>query len=686
MPQINDSLHTAFVTLVADMQRLSETEVVTIIGILKELENELTATLISDPDATTTTKARLNALISQCKKNISAAYKRLNEIHQDFLAETGSAAQDAIYSIFSDVGVPLYSVMLNSDQLKSLASTALIQGAPSSSWWSKQSSGFQFSFASQIRLGFAAGETIDQIIRRIRGTSAGRGKFLIDGVWKEMTKFSGGVMEVSKRQAAALVRTSVQQLAADVRMKTFKRNSDLIECVMWSATLDHRTTLLCASRDGLTYTLDGEPIDHNLDFLGGPPAHWNCFPEYSNLQAVGKLEAVYRRGYKGKLIIFKTSSGADKHVTPNHPVLTLRGWVSADSLVVGDKVVKRGLLDGEVRSVGASNVENEIAKAHEFAKPGRFMRNILHLKVPCSAEDFHNDAVDHETAHVWADYDLLLERTPRIAEHVSKDQLLLFNAGGAIFEHGFKHLRRFGCAPCASTSSSISNELLTSFRTGSNITLDEEMLSAVIRTMKVIGYTADTNTRIEKIYSFVDVYIISVINPLPMNPIFLEDTADSSITDPIFFAYFFDGMVLPVHFDDVIDVRREDFSGYVYNLQCSSGAIILEDTITHNCRSALVPVTKSWESLGMSSKLDEVWKDALSEDTRSSLNGQVPTTMNFSEWFAKLSDAEQVLYLGKRKYEIWKNAGLTLSDLVNQQGNPLTIKQLLQKYGSRMGD
>lgn len=379
MSQINESLHTSFVTLVADMQRLSETEVVTVVGILKALESDLTTRLISDPDATATTKARLNALISQCKKDISAAYKRLNEIHQDFLTDTGSATQEAIYSVFSDVGIPLYSVMLNSDQLKTLASNTLIQGAPSASWWSKQNSNLQFSFANQIRLGFAAGETIDQIIRRVRGTSTGRGKFLIDGEWKEMGRFSGGVIEVSRRQAAALVRTSVQQVAADVRMKTFKRNSDLIECVMWSATLDHRTTLLCASRDGLTYTLDGAPIDHNLDFLGGPPAHWNC-------------------------------------------------------------------------------------------------------------------------------------------------------------------------------------------------------------------------------------------------------------------------------------------------------------------RSALVPVTKSWESIGMSSKIDKIWKDALSGDVRSSLNGNVPSTMNFSEWFAKLSKSEQVLYLGKRKYEIWKRAGLNLSDLVNQQGNPLTIKQLLQKYGSRMVD
>ena len=104
-----------------------------------------------------------------------------------------------------------------------------------------------------IRGGFVEGRTTDQIVRDIRGTRA--------------QGFKDGIVEQTRRQAEAVVRTAVNHTANTAREYTYERNSDLIKGVRWNATLDGRTTLICASRDGVVYKPGKGPR---------PPAHFNC--------------------------------------------------------------------------------------------------------------------------------------------------------------------------------------------------------------------------------------------------------------------------------------------------------------------------------------------------------------------------------------------------------------------------
>lgn len=274
---INDELQTSFVTMSANVQRLSEAESLIVIGTLKDLENELVSELRNNPDLTKYTKARYNSLIAQNREIIKNCYNNIRSNQQGMLVDVAGIEQTATRKAFASVGIPLNSVALNADQLKSLASNALIEGAPSSGWWAKQSRNLQDAFAQQMRIGYASGETIDQLVTRVIGTSTGKKvDYVINGKTKRMVEYKGGIMDTGYNQAKALVRTSIMQISADARMETFKRNADIIKCVQWVATLDLRTTLLCASRSDLLYDLDGMPIDHDLPFLGGPPAHFQC--------------------------------------------------------------------------------------------------------------------------------------------------------------------------------------------------------------------------------------------------------------------------------------------------------------------------------------------------------------------------------------------------------------------------
>lgn len=88
-----------------------------------------------------------------------------------------------------------------------------------------------------------------------------------------------------------------------------------------------------------------------------------------------------------------------------------------------------------------------------------------------------------------------------------------------------------------------------------------------------------------------------------------------------------------------------------------------------NCRSTLVPVLKSFDELGID--LAEI-----PEGTRASMDGQVPGNITFHDWLTKKGTEFQNKLLGPKKAALWRSNAITLKDLVNQSGNPLTIDEL----------
>lgn len=133
-----------------------------------------------------------------------------------------------------------------------------IEGAVMGKWWAKQKTGAKFEFRRQIQLGLVDQENVGQMIRRVRGHSIGHGRF------------AGGVLSfesAATRKAAALVRTAINHVASRAHHELYAANSDVTEKYEYVATLDSRTTEICASLDGKEYTYGNGPI---------PPQHWNC--------------------------------------------------------------------------------------------------------------------------------------------------------------------------------------------------------------------------------------------------------------------------------------------------------------------------------------------------------------------------------------------------------------------------
>ncbi|HZN48545.1 MAG TPA: minor capsid protein, partial [Ramlibacter sp.] len=107
---------------------------------------------------------------------------------------------------------------------------------------------------ARVQAGMVAGETTPQIVRGLQGMPA--------------TQYRDGTLAVTRRALQTMARTVTTHVAGQARQLSFQQNADVVPRVRWLATLDLRTTRLCASLDGTTWAVD-EP--HPV-----PPAHPNC--------------------------------------------------------------------------------------------------------------------------------------------------------------------------------------------------------------------------------------------------------------------------------------------------------------------------------------------------------------------------------------------------------------------------
>ncbi len=131
-----------------------------------------------------------------------------------------------------------------------------IRGSPMGEWWTGQKQAVRKSFRRELQIGLAQGESIDDLVRRIRGRKQGRG-------------FVGGVMRTATRHAESLVRTAVNQISNDALFETFSDNPDVTTSYRYTATLDSRTSHICIA-------LDGRVFDYDDPSRREPPQHYRC--------------------------------------------------------------------------------------------------------------------------------------------------------------------------------------------------------------------------------------------------------------------------------------------------------------------------------------------------------------------------------------------------------------------------
>lgn len=193
----------------------------------------------------------LKKALERLSDKMSATLKK--ELSRDLDELALQEAQWQIDSIEDALTTELNMSMPAPALISGLADKFPFAGYTLDDWFKSLSKSQQGNLTKAIQQSIIEGETVSQTMQRVRGTRA--------------TGYTDGVLSTTRRQAEAIVRSSVNHVTNQARFKMFSLNKDLFSGLKWTATLDGRTTLICATLDGKVF-----PVDKGQR----PPAHVNC--------------------------------------------------------------------------------------------------------------------------------------------------------------------------------------------------------------------------------------------------------------------------------------------------------------------------------------------------------------------------------------------------------------------------
>lgn len=236
-----------------------------VLELLEEFFDEIAADLIKfDPTAVTAAslqRARVTKILEKVDERAGEKFKEIHKAVRQRVAEIGKQqaewAAELLRKTVGSIDISIADGEVGINLAKAILDHNPLVGELMKDAFEQQAHQVVVRVRREIQLGMADSETVEQMVRRVRGSSNGRGGY------------HGGVMDVQTREAEAIVRTAVNDIANEAHMATWKENDDIVSKVKFVATLDGRTTPECASLDGNEYDIDDEDIPQ-------PPLHWNC--------------------------------------------------------------------------------------------------------------------------------------------------------------------------------------------------------------------------------------------------------------------------------------------------------------------------------------------------------------------------------------------------------------------------
>lgn len=242
-----------------------------IFRMLKDLERDLVAQIAAidatGPGRAAARRARLETLLREARAASRKAYRRIRlqtERDLDKLTEIeAKAARKVMAGALSQTTIDIRPRLPLESTYVALSDERLVLGQPLADWWERADQATVDAFSREMRIGVQAGETVEQLARRISGGTR-------DGVQMR------GVMDVSRSTARTLVRTSVASVQNAARQAVYEANGDVITEFVHLSRLDDRTSDVCIARAGLRWDAKTrKPIGHDLPYRA-PPLHPNC--------------------------------------------------------------------------------------------------------------------------------------------------------------------------------------------------------------------------------------------------------------------------------------------------------------------------------------------------------------------------------------------------------------------------
>ena len=383
--------------------------------------------------------------------------------------------------------------------------------------WNKQ------HLTSAITQGIIQGETTDQVAKRLAEVS-----------------------DMDHRAAVRNAATMTTSAQNGGRMDTLERAKNMGIAVKkrWIATLDGLTRPTHRICDG-EIRETGKKFSNGLEYPGdpkGPPSEiYNCFVGETQIASDSEVVRSYKHKYNGELYTVKTACGVQFTCTPNHPILTPRGWVAVKFLNRGEDILIARRVNNIIGRV-YPNINHTLPRMDAFHE---FLNKFGSKRTRLLGVNFHGD-IPTSDVEIVTQKRLLRNTVDSVIEKViDKGIFKLPNSSLESKGATVKHLR--GVMPASFRFIGGKSKPLPFGEGG--------VSHAVIHRLRAIARRNSGS---------------------------LKPAVYNASVDTKFGSEGFDRLPCSIFADKIVDVKVDKLCTHVYNLQTGNGRYFVNSSIPHS--------------------------------------------------------------------------------------------------------
>lgn len=408
--------------------------------------------------------------------------------------------------------------------------------------------------------------------------------------------------------------------------------------------------------------LDGVPADKDGRWLlAGVRVRWpgdvtlpaeqrcNCYCLPGDVEVSGHFVGAQRVWYEGTLTKIVTASGTRLTVTPNHPVMTSKGWVRAGSIKPGDQVCS--YFSKTDRALAGNNVENKPVSIKQvfqtFLDCGLISGIGIRRVQKSKPDDFYGDgkSLKGDVEIVTIDWKLLEDGVFASSEKIG-DSVFNRLPVGLISKFGLSRTTESGVA-LSSTSDrlpgvreagfdtslfvgrvcptgSLSVGIVSHFnsrvnKTRSNDCFSDSCSGRNIRRTFSVPVSFGNSMDFKEILSSLQSTTGCDLSLFDFSSMSNEFSSESSVVARNTLSDLDDRFASFISLDEVVDVVESSFRGHVYDLQSEYGCIIAANpTQTQQDRGIIVSNCSVVSEFGMTdSQAEQLLQDYYGRSERS---------------------------------------------------------------------
>ena len=343
-----------------------------------------------------------------------------------------------------------------------------------------------------------------------------------------------------------------------------------------------------------------------------PGEEIQCILGTSYVNVFNPVYRTFRNWFAGETSFLILESGKTFECTPNHPILTLDGWKPANLIEKGDYLIqicsdRRFFFDGNEHTANATAMEIFDS----------FLQTGMTQQVSGSRNQFHGDGSDKNVDIVGADRSLWDALDSMLDEQTCKH----FLTDADVMLRGMQFLgasdfsRVFSASLLAPDSVvSVLGKLQALFACQAPHT-QEIRLAAIARLDSLFdkSYANSGSSDFEffRKREFADALFVQGSNQLAiylfaigrvasrssfsnLNTLSSEVLAQIVGVDVKLLSNFSERVPFQIQMRRVLEQRRREFSGHVFNLETGCGWYTADNYIVQNCRCIALPVLPDW--------------------------------------------------------------------------------------------